>query len=298
MTDRSVVERENRILRKKLERTLRNLRRLEDYREQAQRFHRKLIAEFQANEVRLLESEHRAQQASQAKSEFLATMSHELRTPLNAIIAYSDLLVDEPVLREEPVLVEDIREIHRAGHHLLGLIEPMLELAKVETGHVDLDCESTNVADILRGLEEMFSPLAQRKNTTLVVDRCAPSLTIWVDRLRLRQVLINLVGNAVKYTSSGNIALRIERSGPDRLLFMVEDDGIGISAEDQARIFESFYRGGTSSDHGGVALGLGLGLSVSAALCRRMEGSISVESTLGEGSSFMVELPMVCPCSA
>jgi len=294
MTERGVLERENRILRKKLERAVKNLRRLEDYREQAQVFHRRLIAEFQANEVRLLESEQRAQQASRAKSEFLATMSHELRTPLNAVIAYSDLLVDEPVLAEESVLVEDIQEISRAGHHLLGLIEPMLELARIETGHAELECESTNVVDILKGVEEVFAPLAQRKSTTLVVEPCAPSLTIWVDRLRLRQVLINLVGNAVKYTSSGNIALGIERSGPDRLLITVEDDGIGISADDQARIFESFYRGGMSSDRSGV----GLGLSVSAALCQRMEGSISVESTLGEGSRFMVELPVFCPCSA
>ncbi|MDG1478109.1 MAG: ATP-binding protein [Myxococcota bacterium] len=288
--ERDALERENRILRKKLERTKKNLREMEDYRERTQGFLRQLITEFQANEIRLQESEHAAQQASQAKSKFLATMSHELRTPLNAILAYSDLLVDEPILAKEPAVLQDVREIKRAGHHLLGLIESILNLSRIETGQLDLACETASTRELLTGVGQFIEPLASRKNNKLFIQHCKPDLTIHVDRLRLRQILLNLLGNAIKFTKNGNILLKIQRSGADRIQFIVEDNGIGIPPGEQLYIFEAFYQVRESGDTDGV----GLGLSVSAQLCQRMGGSITVASNLGEGTRFVVELPISC----
>jgi signal transduction histidine kinase len=284
------LERENRILSKKLERTRKNLREMEDYREKMQRFHSQLIAEFQANEIQLQESEHTAQQANQAKSKFLTTMSHELRTPLNAILAYSDLLVDEPALLKEHAVLLDIREIKRAGHHLLGLIESILNLSRIETGQLTLACEVANTRELLTGVGQFIEPLASRKNNTLTIQHCEPDQTIYVDRLRLRQILLNLLGNAIKFTKNGNILLRVQQGEGDRIQFVVEDNGIGIPPKEQLHIFEAFYQVRESGGSDGV----GLGLSVSAQLCQRMGGSISVESSLGKGTKFVVELPTSC----
>jgi len=286
------LERENRILRKKLQRAQKNLRELEDYREPTQRFHRELIAEFQLNESRLQASEHTAQQANQAKSKFLTTMSHELRTPLNAILAYSDLLVDEPALLKESAVLQDVREIKRAGHHLLGLIESILNLSRIETGQLELACEPASTRALLTAVGLFIEPLANRKNNTLTILHCEPDRVIHVDRLRLRQILLNLLGNAIKFTKNGDILLQAQHNDRDWIQFIVEDNGIGIPPEDQRHIFEAFYQ---VQESGGTE-GVGLGLSVSAQLCQRMGGCISVESSLGKGTRFVVKLPTSCQC--
>ncbi len=233
-----------------------------------------------------------AQTANLAKSVFLANMSHELRTPLNAILGFSTLLRDAPGMKHENK--RDLEIISRSGEHLLDLIDEVLDLSKIEAGRTVVQSEAVDLSLLVREVTDLTSPRAEQKNLTFSVhgDLSKP-LLIRSDAAKLRQVLINLLGNAVKFTEQGGVTLDFNLTpmdGEDRLLLSLEvrDSGIGIAPADQARVFEPFVQG----DGGALAKGTGLGLSISREFVRLMGGQILLESTPGEGSVFRVELPV------
>lgn len=228
--------------------------------------------------------------ANQYKSEFLANMSHELRTPLNSSLILSQILCGD---RAGNLTAEQRRDyartIHDANNDLLLLINDILDLSKIEAGHVELQVESVTMTAVLEPLRQMFEPIAAQKNVNFVIDVLpgAPA-AIDTDRGRLAQVLKNLLSNAFKFTSAGTVQLSVDTSAPGRVVFAVRDSGIGISAEQQAVIFEAFRQadGTTSRKYGGT----GLGLSISRELTRLLGGEITVQSTPGQGSVFTIDI--------
>jgi len=228
--------------------------------------------------------------ANQYKSEFLANMSHELRTPLNSSLILSQILCSE---KSETLSADQRRDyartIHDANNDLLLLINDILDLSKIEAGHVELQVEPVTIAAVLEPLRQMFDPIASQKKVGFVIDVLpgAPA-AIETDRTRLAQVLKNLLSNAFKFTASGTVQLSVDAGAPGRVVFAVRDSGIGISAEQQAVIFEAFRQadGTTSRKYGGT----GLGLSISRELTRLLGGEIAVQSTPGQGSVFTIDI--------
>jgi PAS domain S-box-containing protein len=232
-----------------------------------------------------------AQAANQAKSVFLANMSHELRTPLSAILGFSSLL-RENVVSEGQRRQLDI--INRSGEHLLSLINDLLDVAKIEAGKHELAIDCCDLISLVRDVEEMMRVRADGRNLTLSCSR-SPEFPRYVraDGQKLRQVLINLLGNAVKFTEEGMVTLRLsatagEDAGHLRLRFEVEDTGAGISEQDQARIFEPFIQAGKPA----ARRGTGLGLTITRRFVEMMGGTLGVESAPGRGSRFTVEVPL------
>jgi PAS domain S-box-containing protein len=249
----------------------------------------------QANEQLVLETEAanrarlEAEAGNRAKSEFLAMMSHELRTPLNAIAGYADLLEMEirgPVTDAQR---EDLQRIRRSQQHLLALINDVLNFAKLEAGHVHFDVRPTAVHPVLAELESLIMPQLMERQITYRYDACDPALDAMADPEKLRQVLLNLLSNGIKFTLPGG---RIELScqaDPHVVLIHVEDTGAGIAREQQERIFEPFVqlaRTYTDRTHG-----TGLGLAISRDLARRMGGDLTLHSVPGTGSRFTLSLP-------
>ena len=233
-----------------------------------------------------------AEAANQAKSTFLANMSHELRTPLNSILGFSTLVRDDPGLSEEHR--RDLDIVSRSGEHLLGLIDDVLDMAKIEAGRVTLDRVSFQVSDLVSDIVSMMRERASDKGLELFLNSSprVPRL-VCSDAGKLRQVLVNLIGNAVKYTDRGRVTVRVDSKPMDDspgilLIFEVEDTGIGIALEDQAPIFDAFVQAGKAS----AQKGIGLGLGISRQFVHMMGGTIGVQSTLGEGSLFRVEWPV------
>lgn len=232
-----------------------------------------------------------AQAASQAKSVFLANMSHELRTPLNAILGFSNLLRGDGVSEKQR---HDLDVINRSGEHLLNLINDVLDVAKIESGHQEVEIAPCNLRGLVSDVTAMMRTRAREKDLSLVSVE-PPDFLKWVrtDAAKLRQVLINLLANAIKYTETGAVALRMHATAADEarhlwLTFEVHDTGIGIAPEDQARIFEAFVQVGTPSGQKGT----GLGLSITRQFVELMGGTIEVESAAGAGSVFRVVLPV------
>ncbi|MBM4439622.1 MAG: GAF domain-containing protein [Candidatus Rokubacteria bacterium] len=226
--------------------------------------------------------------ASRHKSAFLANMSHELRTPLNAIIGVSELLIDEAKDAGARGQVEDLERIRRAGHRLLGLIDEVLDLSKIEAGRMDLVVEPFDPAALVRDVAETIGPLAAQRANRLTVD-CPPTLgTMRADAKRVRQALLNLASNAAKFTERGEITLSAARA-QEWITLRVTDTGIGMTPAQTARLFEEFTQAdaSTARQYGGT----GLGLAISRRLCRLMGGDISVESVSGHGSTFTILLP-------
>lgn len=230
------------------------------------------------------------EQASQYKSDFLANMSHELRTPLNSLLILSKLLGDnhDGNLSEEQVRYA--RTIQSSGADLLTLINDILDLSKIEAGHIDIRPEGISLKRVASDLDRVFRPIATERGLALAieVDENVPDL-IETDRQRLEQVLKNLLSNACKFTEAGSVSLTV--SGTDgSVAFAVTDTGIGISQEQQAGVFEAFQQadGGISRKYGGT----GLGLSISRELARLLGGAITLQSTPGEGSTFTLTLPV------
>ncbi len=223
------------------------------------------------------------------KSEFLASMSHELRTPLNSIIGYSEIMlmgINGP-LNEETT--EDIQAILKSGRHLLNLINDILDLAKIEAGRMSLDIDEVNIHALLNDIEVSHNPLLKKKSVQFIIDVDDDLPNIEADPLRLRQVLTNLVTNAIKFTDEGNIYLRGTHEN-DWVSIAIQDEGIGISSEDLTTIFEQFRQVDGSSTR--RAEGTGLGLTITSHLIDLHGGKIDVESTLGKGSTFIVRLPV------
>ena len=234
-----------------------------------------------------------AEAMSCTKSSFLANMSHELRTPLNAIIGLSEMLVSNAARFGTEKALEPLRRVHRAGTHLLGLINQVLDLSKIEAGKLELNVETINIAPLIDEVVGTTRPLADQSKNNLAIDCPRDLPSIEVDALRLRQILLNLLSNACKFTKNGNVTLRVARSVKDAqevLEFAVTDTGIGMTPEQVGRLFEEFSQGdaSTARQYGGT----GLGLAITRHLCRMMGGDVTVRSEPGKGSTFLVSLPL------
>jgi signal transduction histidine kinase len=238
------------------------------------------------------------QELDRLKSGFLANMSHELRTPLNSILGFSDVILEELDGPLTPNMGNDLRLIQKNGQHLLHLINDVLDMSKIEAGRMNLDPEKLKVYDILDEVTSITSTFASEKNLALFIEADSDqSLEIVADRTRLRQVMINLVNNAIKFTEKGQIALRVVKKDDANIQIMVKDTGIGIPQDKLEVVFQEFTQVDFSSTR--KAGGTGLGLPISRRLVEMHGGSIWAESTgvNGEGSTFFVVLPMVANIS-
>jgi signal transduction histidine kinase/CheY-like chemotaxis protein len=230
--------------------------------------------------------------ANQAKSRFLANMSHELRTPLNAIIGYSEMLEEEAEDREQTDLIPDLQKIHGAGRHLLQLINDILDLSKIEAGRMDLYLETFDAKAMVDEVVSTIQPLIRQKANTLRVTLGDGLGPMHADLTKLRQALFNLLSNASKFTEAGTIELRVSREhrdGMEWIVCAVRDSGIGMTAEQLARLFQPFSQAdaSTTRKYGGT----GLGLTITKRFCEMMGGTVTVESVPGEGSTFTIHLP-------
>jgi adenylate cyclase len=230
--------------------------------------------------------------ASEHKSQFLASMSHELRTPLNAIIGLTEMMVANTARFGTDKALEPLNRVHRAGSHLLGLINQVLDLSKIEAGKLELSPESVDLAPLIDEVIGTARQLAEQNKNRLVVEAEGTPGAVTVDPMRLRQILLNLLSNACKFTKQGEVALRVRKVADGRswIEFAVSDTGIGMTPEQQAKLFQDFTQADslTARRYGGT----GLGLALSRKLARMMGGDVTVTSELGKGSVFTVRLPV------
>jgi PAS domain S-box-containing protein len=232
-----------------------------------------------------------AQQANQAKAEFLAAMSHELRTPLNAVGGYVELLemgIHGPLTDAQK---ESLARIAANQRHLLTLINDILSFVRLEAGRIEFDLRSLSAQEMLSSLEALVSPQAEAKGIAYTVERCEPTLCLRGDAERVRQILLNLVSNAVKYTPEGGWVILSCKAVEEWVDLRVRDSGVGIPPQEQERIFDPFQQVGRRLNQ--PQEGVGLGLAISRDLARAMAGDLTVESTPGKGSTFTLRLPLV-----
>jgi signal transduction histidine kinase len=231
------------------------------------------------------------QQASENKSQFVSSMSHELRTPLNAIIGLTEMMVKNAARFGTENAQEPLQRVNRAGTHLLGLINQVLDLSKIEAGKLELNPQTVRLAPLINEVIGTAGQLAEQNKNRLVVDAQESLGALTVDPMRLRQILLNLLSNACKFTKEGEVRLRARRvaNGRDWIEFAVVDTGIGMTPEQQAKLFEEFSQADamTAQRFGGT----GLGLALSRKLARMMGGDVTVTSEPGKGSVFTVRLP-------
>jgi len=235
--------------------------------------------------ARLEETNVALAEAGRQKSRFLANMSHELRTPLNAIIGYSEMLEEQVSELGRPSFTQDLEKIHVSGRHLLGLIDNVLDLSKIEAGRMQLFAERVDVAALIADLVTVAEPLTTKKTNRLLVETDGDLGTLNTDCTKVRQVLLNLLSNSAKFTERGAITLAAKAEPDGRVLrFSVHDTGMGMTPEQQGRLFEEFSQAeaGTYRHFGGT----GLGLALSRRLARILGGDITVESARGVGSTF------------
>jgi signal transduction histidine kinase/CheY-like chemotaxis protein len=250
------------------------------------------ISEVKRHAAQLELARDQAMAATRAKSQFLTSMSHELRTPLNAIIGITEMLREEAEETGEEPLIEPLDRIHHAGTHLLALINEILDLAKIEAGKFELHPEEIELGALIADVSSTAETLAVKNGNRLDVE-VAPDLgVIHADPVRLRQIVLNLLSNACKFTRNGTItlrAIRIAAADGDRVRISVQDTGIGMTDEQTGKLFQEFTQADSSTTrkYGGT----GLGLAISRRLCRLMGGDIEVQSAMGVGSTFTLTLP-------
>jgi len=231
------------------------------------------------------------QMASEHKSQFLASMSHELRTPLNAIIGLTEMMVTNAARFGTEKAQEPLRRVNAAGTHLLSLINEILDLSKIEAGKLELNFEPVNLARLIDEVVGTAGQLAEKNKNRLVVEAQEDLGALTADSMRLKQILLNLLSNACKFTKEGEVALRGRKvaDGRDWVELAVADSGIGMTPEQQAKLFEEFSQAdaATAQRYGGT----GLGLAITRKLARMMGGDVTVTSKPGKGSVFTVRLP-------
>jgi len=238
------------------------------------------------------------QQASEHKSQFVASMSHELRTPLNAIIGLTEMMIKNAAQFGTEKAQEPLQRVNRAGTHLLGLINQVLDLSKIEAGKLELSPQTVRLAELINEVIDTARQLAEQNKNRLIVDAPENLGALTVDPMRLRQILLNLLSNACKFTKAGKIKLAARKvsNGSTFVEFAVSDTGIGMTLEQQAKLFEEFTQADASTaQHFG---GTGLGLAISRKLARMMGGDVTVASEAGKGSVFTVRLPVELEKSA
>jgi signal transduction histidine kinase/DNA-binding response OmpR family regulator len=274
--------------------------RLADSNAKLEEINRTLEAKVTERTIEMHKAMTAAREANHAKSSFLAKMSHELRTPMNAIIGYAEMLIEDASDRDDKAAIQDLKKILSAARHLLGLINDVLDLSKIEAGKMDLYLESFDVWTFVHDVIPTAQPLIDRNKNQLLVD-CAENFgQMRADATKLRQILLNLLSNASKFTDEGVVHLRVERdgSGPREMVVMsIKDSGIGMNEEQLGRLFQVFSQAdkSTSAKYGGT----GLGLAISRQFARLMGGDITVASKPGEGSTFTVRIPIeVAPVRA
>jgi signal transduction histidine kinase len=231
------------------------------------------------------------QMASEHKSQFVASMSHELRTPLNAIIGLTEMMVSNAARFGAEKAQEPLKRVHRAGTHLLGLINQVLDLSKIEAGKLELNPQAVALAPLIDDVVGTARQLAEQNANRLVAETPGELGSMTVDPMRLRQILLNLLSNACKFTKQGEVALRVRRivNGGDGIEFVISDTGIGMTPEQMAKLFEEFTQAdATTAQRFG---GTGLGLAITRKLARMMGGDVTVASEPGKGSVFTVSLP-------
>src|SRR5437016_8406832 len=231
-------------------------------------------------------------EASERKSQFLASMSHELRTPLNAIIGLTEMMVTNAARFGTEKALEPLRRVNAAGSHLLSLINEVLDLSKIEAGKLELNPEPVDLARLIDEVVGTAGQLAEKNNNRLVVEAQENLGALNADSMRVKQILLNLLSNACKFTKEGEVALRVRKvaDGREWVELAVADSGIGMTAEQQAKLFQDFNQADslTARRYGGT----GLGLATSRKLPRMMGGDVTVKHQAGKGSIFMVRLPV------
>ena len=237
-----------------------------------------------------------AEQANHAKRAFLANMSHELRTPMNAILGYSEMLIEEAEDLEQEDFIPDLKKINQAGKHLLALINDVLDLSKIESGKMDAFAEEIDLHILIDEVSATVHPLLERNKNSLVIERGKELGMAYQDMIKLSQILLNLLSNAAKFTHEGTITLHVnntEEVGVNWLTFAVSDTGIGIAEDKIEHVFEEFAQAddSTTRDYGGT----GLGLAISKRFCKLLGGDLTVQSGIGEGSTFTIRVPVVLP---
>jgi signal transduction histidine kinase len=260
--------------------------------------HFRHFAASEATQLRLREAKEAAEAANRAKSEFLAKMSHELRTPLNAVIGYSEMLLEDAETAENRQNIIDLKRINSAGRHLLSLVTDVLDLAKIEAGKMELAIQSFALDGFVDDVVATCRPLIVDNGNEFEVERRGTLGTVIGDATKLRQIVLNLLSNAAKFTRNGQVTLEVSRQAEaagDWISIAVRDTGIGISAEHLQRLFQNFSQAdaATANRYGGT----GLGLALSQKLCRLMNGEITVESAPGRGACFTLRVPAMLPAA-